>query len=209
MAHNGAGRRGKQMPEGSPDNSLLKFIGPLIAAIVGWFIGWLPGGATGALGSALNTLLAAAGGVAGLALSLMYKRYLGVLGAVGARKGSPERTAYEALRTSLSGENLASRIYAEWLKKFLDAVDRFFGDAGMADRTLFPRAFGLKTPAPLWTAPAFDRYLLLALVYPLVTIFAIWSLSGHVGPAEAALALTPLPGWRRGRATGGRLGGPV
>jgi hypothetical protein len=45
----------------------------------------------------------------------------------------------------------------EWLTKFLDAIDRFFGDAGMADRTLFPRVFRLKTPAPLWTAPAFDR----------------------------------------------------
>jgi hypothetical protein len=35
----------------------------------------------------------------------------------------------------------------------------------MADRTLFPHAFGLKKAAPLWTAPAFDRCLLLALIY--------------------------------------------
>jgi hypothetical protein len=28
-------------------------------------------------------------------------------------------------------------------------MDTFFGDAGMADRTLWPKAFGLRTPAPL------------------------------------------------------------
>src|SRR5260370_2149026 len=138
-----------------------------------------------------------------LVFSLMYKRYIGVLGAGGGRKGYPARDAYERLRASISGGNLAARLYADWLTKFLDAVDRFFGDAGMADRTLFPRAFGLKTPAPLWTAPAFDRCLLLALVYPIATIFIIWAVSGHVGPAEAALGLkADIAGWQRGIALG-------
>jgi hypothetical protein len=42
------------------------------------------------------------------------------------------------------------------------------------------------------------RCLLLALIYPIVTIFLIWAVSGHVGPAEAALGSTSdLPGWRR------------
>jgi len=37
------------------------------------------------------------------------------------------------------------------------------------------------------------------LIYPIATIFAIWAISGHVGPAEAALRLAPnLQGWRRG-----------
>jgi hypothetical protein len=67
---------------------------------------------------------------------------------------------------------LASSV-ADRLTQFLDWIDRFFGDAGMADRTLFPRAFGLETPAPLWTAPAFDRCLLLASIYPIATIAAI------------------------------------
>ena len=31
----------------------------------------------------------------------------------------------------------------------------------MADRTLFPHAFGLKTPAPLWTAPPLALWLAL------------------------------------------------
>jgi hypothetical protein len=69
----------------------------------------------------------------------------------------------------------------------------------MKSRTLSPRAFGLKTPAPLWTAPAFDRCLLLALIYPIATIFLIWAIFGHVGPAEAALHLQPdIAFWRRG-----------
>ena len=103
-----------------------------------------------------------------------------------------ERQDYDALRASLEGGNRAARLYAKWLTAFLDWIERFFGNS---------RAFGLKKPAPLWTVPAFDRCLLLALVYPFVTIFVIWAISGHVGPAEAALGLKPdLSGWRRGLA---------
>jgi hypothetical protein len=61
----------------------------------------------------------------------------------------------------------------------------------MTDRTLFPHAFRLRTPAPLWTARALDRCLLFALVYPVATIFVIWIISGQVGPAERALHLPP------------------
>jgi hypothetical protein len=94
---------------------------------------------------------------------------------------------------------LAANLYACRLKGFLGEVDRFFGDAGMANRTLFPHAFGLKTPAPLWTPLAFDRCLFLALVYPIATIFIIWAVSGHASPAEMALGLKlNVPGWSRG-----------
>ena len=191
------------MGESSPDKTFLNAVGPWIIGAVGAVIGWLPGGLTGGMGSALMSLLAVAGGVCSLIFSLMYKRYLGILAASAKRKGTSDRIGYDRFRESLSGGNLASRLYADWLTKFLDAVDRFFGDAGMADRTLFPRAFGLKTQAPLWTAPAFDRCLLLALVYPIATIFIIWAVSGHVGPAEAALGLqADITGWRRGLAVG-------
>jgi hypothetical protein len=191
------------MTEPSPDKIVIGAIGPLITTVIGAAIGWLPGGLSGAIGSPLTVLLAAVGGISGLAFSLMYKRYIGVLGAGGGRKGYPARDAYDALRASLSGGNLASRLYADRLTKFLDAVDRFFGDAGKTDRTLFPHAFGLKKPAPLWTAPAFDRCLLLALIYPIAAIFIIWAVSGDVGPAEAALRLTSdIAGSRRGLAVG-------
>jgi hypothetical protein len=40
------------------------------------------------------------------------------------------------------------------------------------------------------------------LVYPIATIFIMWAVSGHVGPAAAALRLKPdLPGWQRSLAT--------
>jgi hypothetical protein len=105
--------------------------------------------------------------------------------------GAAAEPGYNALRQRIA------RDYARRLEVFLDAIDRFFGDAGMADRTLFPRAFGLRKPAPLWTAPAFDRCLLLAFVYLIAAIVVIWAVSNHVGPAEAALGLHATDGWRR------------
>ena len=151
------------------------------------------------LGVSLAAPISLIGAAGGLALALMCWRYLGILGSGAAAPGSLERRAYDALRESLATDGIAVRLYSRWLTALLDAVDRFFGDAGMADRTLFPRAFGLRTPASLWTAPAFDRCLLLALIYPIVTIFIMWAVSGHVGPAEQALSITPnLLAWQRG-----------
>jgi hypothetical protein len=149
-------------------------------------------------GSALAALGKVSLAVCALVLGLVHRRYLGILGAD--RRKPAERQAYDALRDTLvHRSNAAARIYADRLTAFLDRVDRFFGDAGMADRTLFPRAFGLRTPVPLWTAPAFDRCLLLALIYPIVTIFAVWVIAGHTGPAEQALFFQPsLSGWNRG-----------
>ncbi len=185
------------MTEESSDSKFLKIVGPVIASAVVTALGWLTGG-SGYLAVALTTVLTVVGGISALAFSIMYERYLGVLASGGARKGSPTRAAYDTLRESLSGENVAARIYIQRLRTFLDGIERFFGDVGMADRTLFPHFFGLKTPAPLWTAPAFERCLLLALIYPIVTIVLIWVISGHVGPAEAALHLPPgTSGWRR------------
>lgn len=138
------------------------------------------------------------GGVGGAGLALAYLHYFGVLGYGAAPDGSAERLRYDALRAGVAAGGMPTMLYSRWLTRALDAVDRFFGDAGKADQTLFPRAFGLKTPAPLWTAASFDRCLWLALVYPIVTIFAVWALSGHVGPAEDALSLSShLPGSRR------------
>jgi hypothetical protein len=165
-------------------------IGEIAKAIVDFIAGFVPEGP-------LRTLVIVTYGLCGAIAPFIYKYYLGVLAQGSKPEGSIERRDYDRLRASLKEGNLAARLYARWLTKFLDWIERFFGDAGMADRTLFPHAFGLKTPAPQWTAPAFDRCLLLALNYPIATIFLIWAISGHVGPAEAALGLQPdLPGGR-------------
>src|SRR5215471_8803445 len=116
------------MADPSPDSVFLKIVGGFIGTAIGGLILYLPTASTGILRSGLTVL----GGLAGLAFHLMYKRYVGVLGAGGGRKGYPEREAYESLRESLSGGNIAARLYANWLRAFLDAVDRFFCDAEKA-----------------------------------------------------------------------------
>jgi hypothetical protein len=153
-------------------------------------------------GSALATLASVVIAICALILGLLYRRYLGILG--GDRRRPAERRAYDALRNSLAEGNKAARLYAERLTRFLDWIDRFVDDAGKADQTLFPRAFGLRSPAPTWTAPSFDRCLLLALLYPILTILVTWAVSGHVGPAESALQLTAdVPGWQRAAGAAG------
>src|SRR5215472_18495305 len=120
-----------------------------MAGAVGELLAWVTGGS--ALAALGKVFLAAYG----LVFGHIYRRYLGILGAD--QRKAAERQAYDALRSSLAEGNMAARLYAERLTRFLDWVDRFFGDAGMGGRTLFPHAFWLKTPRPLWTAPAFDR----------------------------------------------------
>jgi hypothetical protein len=164
------------------------------SAVGEWLAGFAPEGP-------LRTAVLLVYGLCAAVAPFIYKYYFGVLAQGMQPEESLERQDYDRLRASLAGGNLAARLYAKWLTAFLDGVERFFGDAGMADKTLFPHAFGVKKPAPLWTAPAFDRCLLLALIYPIVTIFFIWAISGRVGPAEAALGLNPrVPGWSRGLA---------
>ena len=171
---------------------LLLVVTPLVAEQLTRMFGLTLGAAT--------TLI---GGVGGLALALMFWRYVEILGASTAPARSAERQTYDALRATIAAGGWPVWLYSRWLTKFLDAVDRFFGDAGMAHRTLFPRAFGLKAPAPLWTAAAFDRCLLLSLLYPILVILFIWTVSGHSGPAENSLGLGPdRSGLQRGIVVG-------
>jgi hypothetical protein len=173
-------------------------LGPGVVAVLGALMTKATTDLEGVLSVPVAHLLATVIGFGTLGSIIMCWRYVGVLGASGAPASSLERKAYNTLRKSVTDGGMPAKLYARWLRAGLDAVDRFFGDVGMADRTLFPRAFGLRTPAPLWTAPAFDRCLLLACIYPIVTIVAIWTISGHAGKAEAALGLGHhLSAWMR------------
>ena len=200
--------------EQSADNPIAKYLGPPIMAMLGGGLTWLTAGST-EIKPALTVLAAVLGGIFGLVISLLYGRYFGILGSGSAPARSPERSAYVRLRRSLAEGGKPAVVYAQWLTRFLDAVDGLFGDADMADRTLFPHIFGLKKKAPLWTAPAFDRCLAIALLYPMATIVLVWAISGDVGAAHTALLGLDIdvlesirrehqpmeidaPGWQRG-----------
>src|SRR6266567_4268225 len=104
--------------------------------------------------------------------AIWFGRYVYILGS----GAEPEdRKVYDELRESLSTGGVAARVYSNGLKKLLDAADHFFNDAGVGTRTLFPNAFGLRTPAPLWTGPSFERCVFLAMAYTIMTIFSFWA----------------------------------
>lgn len=121
-------------------------------------------------------------------------RYYEILGGADEPHGSWARDDYNSLRQELTEGGKPAKVYANWLTLALDRVDKFFGDAGRNDPSWFARMFGLETPGPRWTAPAFDKCLLLALIYPVLTIYAVWIWSGEVGVAEEALRLPRLSG---------------
>jgi hypothetical protein len=130
--------------------------------------------------------------IALLLLSLILGRYyLLILDGAEAERGSDERRQYHRLRRRLAAGGTPALVYNRWLGWVLEHADRFFGDQGRNDRSRIAELLGLQTPGPRWTAEAFDRCLLLALVYPLVSIILVWGVSGHVGIAEWALFLAP------------------
>jgi hypothetical protein len=136
--------------------------------------------------------------IAGFILLLIFWRYVGVLSEGGAEDDSIERQTYCDLRSSLKEGGRPTQIYCYLLTKFLDRVDRFLGDHGQHEAGIFRNAFGIRGPYPLWTAIAFERCLLLAMVYPVVTVLLAWTISGQVGPVERSLGLTAsLPSWWR------------
>lgn len=115
-----------------------------------------------------------------------------------AAKGSRERERADGLRERLEQGGGAGKIYEATLTRFLKAVDRFFGDADPTVKTLWPRAFGYHGQAPFWTAPAYDRCLTIALLYPLLAMLIIWTATGSVGPGERAMGLgANVEDWRR------------
>ena len=106
--------------------------------------------------SAISTLIWLALIAAASVLFVIFKYYFDVLGSGKKVKGTREREAYDHLRATLAEGGFSAHLYVQRLTWFLGKVDTFFGDADKSIRTLFPHAFGLRTPAPLWTAPSFD-----------------------------------------------------
>ncbi|GLH81696.1 hypothetical protein SSBR45G_66050 [Bradyrhizobium sp. SSBR45G] len=157
------------------------------AGLFAGFVAWMTAGNTGI--AHLNELLASL--VTSTWLTF-YFRYFGMLEASAEPKAvigsSRARRDYDALRGDLAAGGDFSRLYARLLSRALNVTDRFIGDDKEPNESLSNR-FGLKPAVPLWTTTSFDTCLVLALVYPIATVFFFWALTGHVGPAEAALKL--------------------
>jgi hypothetical protein len=128
--------------------------------------------------------------IALLLLALILGRYyLLLLDGADAAPGSDERRQYLRLRRRLAAGGTPALVYNRWLGWALEGADRFFGDEGRTDRSRVAELVGVQTPGPRWTAEAFDRCLLLAFIYPIVSIIFVWGVSGHTGAAERALFL--------------------
>jgi hypothetical protein len=173
-------------------NVIANLVSTALLALLAWFVAITtnvvaPTFASFIVKAAQSSLIVIVSVLSGLTFFIVYRRYLEVLRFNERPEGTIERQAYDALRKSLANP---TRFYVGLLTRVLDEVDRFFGDARRPNRTLSIHV-GLRTPAPLWTAPALERCLLLALIYPIAMIFIVWAMSGHVGPAERALGLSP------------------
>jgi hypothetical protein len=107
--------------------------------------------------------------------------------------------ALARLRARLAAGESAGTWYARTMRSAIFVIDRFFGDAGKARQSWKPHAFGLKKAAPLWTAASYDQCLLIALIYPMLCIYAGWAVSGDAGVAGAALGLIDGEGWTHWR----------
>ncbi len=118
---------------------------------------------------------------------LVFRRYHAIL-SMGA-DGSSGSQAYDDLRESLSTGGTPARLYAKWLEKTLHVVERFFGEARATVRSSLQQVIGLSQPAALWTAPALDRCILFAFIYPQALLFLGWLMSGKAGRAEIVLGL--------------------
>jgi hypothetical protein len=182
-------------------NTLSTLIAVVFAAILGVILAPFWSELSTAIKPAIGAPAAALIGILILvgtaAFSLAILHYFAVLGAGTEAAATPEREGYDALRRQLASSTSVTSAYAHNLDGFLGGIDRFFCDQRSADQSLFSRIFGLRKPAPLWTAPAFDRCLLLALFYFVAAVALIWTASNQVGPAEAVLGLHAADDWRR------------
>lgn len=83
--------------------------------------------------------------------------------------------------------------YIWLLERTLNWLDRRMGDADKPESS-WPSPIGNRRPAPFWTGQALDTCALLALAYPLLSIFVVWAVAGDVGPVGELLLLSDIEG---------------
>lgn len=89
------------------------------------------------------------------------------------------RKTYLAFRERVGNGGVGTLGYEHMLRGVLRAVDQFFHDDPDA------------TPSPTWTSDSMDRCLQLSLLYPVVSMFVVWWLTGVTGASEEAIGLMP------------------
>src|SRR4051812_46147514 len=98
------------------------------------------------------------------------------------------------LREALEAGGELRRLYIRLLTPQLDRLDRFLGDSDKAAFSL-PSPFRNRERHPYWTGWSFDRCALLALVYPLLSLFVVWVWQSESGPIAERLGMERLAGW--------------
>ena len=128
------------------------------------------------------------GPVAGLILALAVVLGGATMWLQGGALKAPGPDRDRLLRSLEVGGDLR-RLYVFWLTRVLNRVDRLLGDADKAAFSL-PSPFGNREPAPYWTGWSFDVCALLAVVYPLLGVFAGWVWTGDAGAVGRGLGMS-------------------
>ncbi len=100
----------------------------------------------------------------------------------------------QRVRVALEAGGRWRRLYVWLLTGGLNRLDRFLGDA---DKTAFslPSPFRNREAWPYWTGWSFDRCALLALIYPVLSLFAVWVWTSEGGAIGALLGLKSGEVW--------------
>ena len=93
------------------------------------------------------------------------------------RTARASASEYHIWRAGLLAGGKASEIYASLLTRALSALDRFYGDGERP----------ANGPSATFTGPSLDRSLIIGLVYPIITVVAVWYSTGISGPVEQTL----------------------
>jgi hypothetical protein len=101
-----------------------------------------------------------------------------------------ERKNYSKLRKVLRRGSFVAQLYRSISKKLLRCVDDFFQDGRLVSYG-WPLPI-LRRKAAIWTGPAFDRCILIAIIYPLSSLMVFWSIDGEVGQSQFVLRLPEI-----------------
>ncbi|MGF1463085.1 MAG: hypothetical protein ACFB2Z_07955 [Maricaulaceae bacterium] len=144
------------------------------------------------------------------ALYVILAGYYALVLGYGGHENAHARRRYDGLRALLRDGGRPVAYYRRWVSGGLDQVDRFFEGEALAHRpkrqNWTHRLFGLADTPPIWTPWAFDRCLLLAVAYPVLTVVFMWVGLGELDAVGRSFGLaTDLSVGDRTLAAGGVL----